>query len=234
MQSETVIVTGSTSGIGLELSRLLVSGGRKVLGIGRRPCPEDFLKNPLYEHLTLDFCSKDWPISLDEFFEAKFCNNDISGFVHCSGSVVLKNIVDSSDSDLTSQVSINLTSVLLILKRVLPLMCDRGGKVVLLGSRGRRFPFANGAAYCASKAGLHAINDCLALEMKNEEKLLGTTIIEFGTVQTGFGGVESDGQQISARGAASRILKLLDTEELEDFDQRVIEIVPSVKRRLDG
>lgn len=232
MQSDIVVVVGSTSGIGLELTRLLVAEGKKVLGLGRSAAPDEFNENSLYVHLSLDFCSKDWPKRLDAFLETKLRKTSISGFVHSSGSIVLKSLIDSSDDDLIDQVSINLTSVMLLLKRVLPLMNDDGGKIVMLGSRGRRFPFANGAAYCASKAGLYAINDCLALEMRNEKKVVGTTIIELGTVQTGFGGVEPDERQISVKGAASAILKILNTREMNDFDQRIIEIVPSVKRFL--
>lgn len=51
--SRRILVTGSSSGVGLELSRQLLERGESVLGVARR-CDGTLARHPNYRHVTLD------------------------------------------------------------------------------------------------------------------------------------------------------------------------------------
>ena len=62
-------------------------------------------------------------------------------------------------------LAINLTAPYLLSTLVLPTMRRRGGSIVNVSSRAGVLPFANEAAYCASKFGLEGFTRAVALEL---------------------------------------------------------------------
>jgi NAD(P)-dependent dehydrogenase (short-subunit alcohol dehydrogenase family) len=134
-----------------------------------------------------------------------------------------------SYEEIANIIQVNLTSSILLVKALLPYLNKIESKIYLLGSRGRRFAFAGGVAYCASKAGLSLVADALSLEFRACGWNIGVSLFEFGTVATGFAAVPTNSKQITTNGAAALIFECFQ-RPLDDFDLRRIEVVPSVAR----
>lgn len=102
------IVAGASSGIGLELARLLIEEGFTVYGISRTPGP---LKgNERYRHFTHDFLSG-LPLP-DITIQAE-------GIAYCPGSIVLKPLSKVSQEDVDKAITLNATSALWFAQRYL-------------------------------------------------------------------------------------------------------------------
>lgn len=227
--TEIVIVTGASSGIGLKLSEKLLDAGHTVLGISRRD-PSKFLRQQTkFRHLRLDLANTNFVHGLDDYLDKLEPNVRFSGFIHCAGTSVISELYKTEDAELIAQTNVNFLSAMLILQRIFQKFSESHARNIFIGSRARRFPFLGGGPYCSSKAALHALNDCLALEMRANGLNVGTTIIEFGTVGTGFAGVEVTEKQIDVGGAADLVFDAFKSS-VSDYDTRVIEVVPSVRR----
>ena len=82
-------------------------------------------------------------------------------------------------------IDTNLTGVFLCVRHALPLMRSRGGGwIVNVSSLASTNPFAEGAVYCASKAGLNAFTESLMQEVR-QDGIRVTTVLP-GSVNTGF------------------------------------------------
>jgi NAD(P)-dependent dehydrogenase (short-subunit alcohol dehydrogenase family) len=67
---------------------------------------------------------------------------------------------------LDSMIRLNLRTAVLVAREGLRHMGDAGGRVVLVGSRTVRYPAAGQAAYTAAKAGVLALVETLAVELR--------------------------------------------------------------------
>jgi 3-oxoacyl-[acyl-carrier protein] reductase len=86
-------------------------------------------------------------------------------------------------------IGTNLTGVFNTCKAAIPQLRARGGGwIVNISSLASTNPFAGGAAYCASKAGLNAFSDALMQELRYDN-IRVTTVLP-GSVATGFNGRE--------------------------------------------
>jgi NAD(P)-dependent dehydrogenase (short-subunit alcohol dehydrogenase family) len=231
--TRSLFLTGGTSGIGLKLASLLISAGYHIVSIGRRLPPIAAGSSGLITQLDADLAEDGYASRLSSWLDAHGERFDFVGFIHCAGRGDTRPILDTTIDSISEQVKVNLLSAILIAKLVLPYLNKIDSRVYFLGSRARRFPFLGGSAYCASKAGLHALSDCLALEARQLGWNIGITIFEFGTVATGFAGVPKGPTQISELGASEFIMESL-RRPLDDFVPRVVEVVPSVKRLLNA
>jgi NAD(P)-dependent dehydrogenase (short-subunit alcohol dehydrogenase family) len=105
----------------------------------------------------------------------------------------------------------NLTGVFNMCRGALPHMRRRGGGfIVNISSLAGKNPFAGGAAYCASKAGLNAFSEALMQEVRYDG--IRVSYVLPGSVATGFsGGKASTGAdwKISVDEVAEVVVQLL-------------------------
>ncbi len=66
--------------------------------------------------------------------------------------------------DWDSAIAVNLRGPFLCIRKLLPLMRDRGGSIINISAGGGKRGMAGRAPYCASKFGLEGLTQCLALE----------------------------------------------------------------------
>ncbi len=100
------IVAGASSGIGLELARLLIGEGYIVYGISRTPGP--LHGEERYRHFTHDFLSED---TLPEI------TGQVAGMAYCPGSIVLKPFGRVSKKDVSDAITLNAVSALWFAQR---------------------------------------------------------------------------------------------------------------------
>ena len=179
--SESVLITGASSGIGAATATQLARNGWRVWGTSRKP-REAAGTDPV-QWLTMDVSDEDSVIRgvaaiLDEAgqLSAVVCNASFGIF----GSVEEVSIADAQ-----AQLDTNLFGVLRVLRAVLPGMrVAKAGRVILVGSLAGRTPIPFQAHYSASKAAVEA----LALALHNEVHSFGihVTLIEPGDINTPF------------------------------------------------
>jgi NADP-dependent 3-hydroxy acid dehydrogenase YdfG len=107
---------------------------------------------------------------------------------------------DSDPLEIQSVVNTNVLSLLKLTRAVLPKMiARRSGLVVNMGSIAGITPYVGGTVYCATKAAVHMITDCLRLD-------LGGTGVRVSTLAPGR--VETEFSQVRFRGDQSLAAKV--------------------------
>ena len=84
-----------------------------------------------------------------------------------------------------------------------------GGFIINISSLAGKNPFASGAAYCASKAGLNAFSEALMQEVRHDN--IRVSYVMPGSVSTGFGrgGGGQDSWKLAPEDVARVVLDLI-------------------------
>ena len=161
---KTAIVTGGTSGIGLEIARTLVQRGAMV-AIGGRRSPTEYadLQDSDFLVSQLDVCQSE---SVEKFVNLV---NDSLGkpdiLVNAAGITVHQEVCGHTDVDWDAVITTNLNGPFKMIRSCLPsMMANHWGRIVNIASTAASTADATHAAYCASKAGLLGLTRAVALE----------------------------------------------------------------------
>jgi NADP-dependent 3-hydroxy acid dehydrogenase YdfG len=186
----TAVVTGASSGIGEATARALAAAGfAVVLGARRVEAIERIaaeLGPPARSHV-LDVTD---PGSVASFCDAVAdCRLLVN---NAGGALGLEAVAEADESKWRSMFETNVLGTLRMTQALLPRLIASGdGMVLNVGSVAGIEPYPGGAGYNAAKAGLHALNDVLRME------LLGQPVrvceIDPGMVQTDFSLVRFEG-----------------------------------------
>jgi NAD(P)-dependent dehydrogenase (short-subunit alcohol dehydrogenase family) len=164
----TVLITGTSSGIGMSTALQLARAGHTVLATMRNPAASPGLaetaarENLPLEVLTLDVCSDE---SVRSCFAAVAGPIEVlvnNAGVECHGSVEelpMRDIVGTMDT--------NYFGAIRCIKAVLPRMREaRSGCIINISSVAARISSSPLGAYAASKFALEAMSEALAGEVK--------------------------------------------------------------------
>lgn len=181
------LVTGATSGIGLETTLLFIRHGWRVIATGRR---EDRLTGLQQEWgdavfpLCFDVRSRsDVQKQLASLPEAW---SDISLLINNAGNAHgLELFQDGNWEDWEAMIDINVKGLLAVTEAVLPKMRKQGrGHIINIGSIAGEQPYAKGSVYCASKSAVTMLSDCLRIDLNTEG--IKVSEIRPGMVETDF------------------------------------------------
>ena len=106
--AQTILLTGSSSGIGLAITRALLERGYRVTGIARDP-QRAAIEHPNFEPLALDLSE---PGEIDERLRKLCKEHDFHGLVHCAGEGLFGSIEQFSAQQIERNIRLNLTSAL--------------------------------------------------------------------------------------------------------------------------
>ena len=173
--SEWILVSGATSGVGLELSKSLIKHGYCVYAIGRDHNKYSstlfkWSKENSFEQsvnwLTFDFSSPDC-ISKIEFKDLP----KLSGFVNCAGVLPISPIKLESFENIVNTININLVSPILLTKELLrSARIEKRGSVIFISSiSGLKVGSKGHSLYSASKAGIAGFVLSLANECSSSQ-----------------------------------------------------------------
>ncbi|MEO5666857.1 MAG: SDR family NAD(P)-dependent oxidoreductase [Bdellovibrionota bacterium] len=179
-----VLVTGASSGIGKATAILLARKGHEVLMVSRRKERLEEIATTsatVVGSLMVDALDVSNPENV-----AAFCTRqaawlqDIDLLVNNAGLALGTDTLDESrEDDVLRVIETNVTGLLALTRRILPFMKARKrGHIINLGSVAATNAYKGGTVYCASKAAVHMITDCLRLD-------LGGTGIRVSTIAPG-------------------------------------------------
>ncbi len=168
VQNKTIVLTGASGGIGQAMAQALAKQGARLILVGRNSTKLENLSQSLDgEHLCVaaDLSSSN---GRNQLFEYCARNGPINVLINNAGISAFEMIENQSDSEISHLMNINLTSPILVTKRLLPLLkrVDDGG-VVYVGSTFGAIGYPGFSTYCASKFGLRGYCEALRRELSD-------------------------------------------------------------------
>ena len=179
--SKNIVITGTSSGIGLELAKFFIKSKHHVLAISRNNSDLRSLNlNGLY--------AVDFDITNYERYDSlnKYLNNfkDVDVLINNAGLLINKPFEDTSLEDFQKVYSTNVFSVAMLTKFLVKRMNDRSNVVNIssVGGVEGTLKFPGLAAYSSSKGALNILTEMLAEEYKNHG--IHFNSLALGSVQT--------------------------------------------------
>ncbi|MFC9515701.1 SDR family oxidoreductase [Nocardiaceae bacterium NPDC056970] len=179
--SRTALVTGASSGIGLEVSRALVARGYRVLGTTRNPdALQQSSRAPGVEYLALDLTDR---ASIEACARAA---GAVDVLVNNAGESQMGPLEELPQGAIDRLFQVNVLGAIQLTQLLLPGMRERGhGRVVMVGSMLASFPLAFRSSYVATKCALKGFATAARRELSPFGVWL--TTVEPGTIATGIG-----------------------------------------------
>lgn len=159
-KGKVAIVTGASSGIGMETARLLALGGATVIVVARREerlaaLVEELTRvSPASTYLAGDISERAFACGLVQTVAERFGRIDI--LINNAGIPMHRMIYKISLDDAETVMRTNFMSCLWTSFEVIPLMLrDGGGTIVNVSSFGSKVPPTHEAVYVASKCAMN-------------------------------------------------------------------------------
>jgi NAD(P)-dependent dehydrogenase (short-subunit alcohol dehydrogenase family) len=165
-----VVVTGGTGALGTGVVDVLLGAGFDVLVTWVVEREEAATRERFGERVRLERLDVTDPDATAAFGTALDAEGGAWGLAHLVGGYRDGEPVGELDpAGWSGQVALNMTSAALMLRALLPGMVARGGgRALAVSSRAALRPFAGSAAYAASKAGLIALVQAAAEDVKHD------------------------------------------------------------------
>jgi 3-oxoacyl-[acyl-carrier protein] reductase len=236
LNGKVAIVTGGSRGIGLAIARALVADGVRVAVTGRSAAHLSTARRSIeaagpgaVETLQADVRNHADVQRAVDATTARFGGLDIA--INNAGVGVFANVASMTPEQWSQVIDTNLTGVFNVCHAALPHMRRGGGGFIInISSLAGNNPFADGAAYCASKAGLNAFSEALMQEVRYDN--IRVSYVLPGSVATAFSsGDEAKGAdwKIAPEEVAEVVLNLL-RHDPRSLPSRV-ELRPSKPRK---
>ncbi|WRF31658.1 SDR family oxidoreductase [Helicobacter pylori] len=162
---KVAIITGASSGIGLECALMLLDQGCKVYALSRHATLCVALNHALCESINIDVSDSN---ALKEVFSnisAKEDHCDV--LINSAGYGVFGSVEDTPIEEVKKQFSVNFFALCEVVQLCLPLLKNKPySKIFNLSSIAGRVSMLFLGHYSASKHALEAYSDALRLELK--------------------------------------------------------------------
>jgi len=151
---KVALVTGGRSGIGLACAQKLSQTGYEIVTAQRSPAADFF-------SIEADFADPETPQKVIQQVIER--HGRVDALINNAGIMLENTVEEMSLADWNRTLNVNLTAPFLLIKHATPHLKGNGaivnvGSIEGLGSNPQH------AAYCASKAGLHALTRAVAVD----------------------------------------------------------------------
>lgn len=183
MESNTVLITGCSSGIGRVSAEQFHDAGWTVYATARNPADIDDLSERGMATLELDVTvADDVERAIESVVDA---HDEIDCLVNNAGYGETAAVEETTVADLHAQFAVNTYGPQRLMREVLPHMREQGdGTIVNVSSVGGRLAQPGLGAYCASKFALEALSDAARVEVADFG--IDVVLVEPGPVDTRF------------------------------------------------
>lgn len=158
MTKPLIVITGASSGIGLETAKSFHAAGYPMLLLGRKTTQLESMnwQNTLIRSLDVS----DFEKYKRAIIEAQECFGPIDGLFNIAGQMLLGDIADQNRDEWQAMLEVNIKGVLNGMQAVLSSMRQRrAGTIINVSSIAGIKPFPNHAAYTATKFAVHGLSD---------------------------------------------------------------------------
>lgn len=176
-----VVITGASSGIGIETAKKFSENGYPTLLISRRKeiMEKLNLKNSI--SVSADVTNLEEIKNAVKIAEEKYGKTDL--LINCAGVMLLGNIDKQSYEEWKNMIDVNVNGILTTTNVILPNMIKRNeGTIINISSIAGRKTFTNHGIYCGSKFAVHAITESIREEVA--DKNVRIIVIAPGVVET--------------------------------------------------
>jgi uncharacterized oxidoreductase len=229
LEEKTVLITGGTSGIGLELANQLLQRNNTVIVTGRDRQKLDATKRTFPKIHAFESDVSD-PAAIKTL-----CDNVLAQFptldMLVNNAGIMRNLNLNEDRDLndvTREIEVNLSGTVRMVQQFLPHLRTRPGALIVNVSSGLAFiPLPISPICCATKAAIHSFSQSLRVQLDGT----GVTVVELappGTETPLFRGefaAEMSGQQ-------GMDVKILVKQAIAGMEAGKLEIRPGLSNVL--
>lgn len=188
------LVTGGSKGIGFAIAEAMASAGGNVAITGRDQMRVNSAVTALLKSAAPGAIVRGIVADVRDRYGVDAAVDDAAAafggldtLINNAGVGVFTDVENMSDDEWRQVIDTNLTGVFFASRAAIPhLKRAGGGWIINIASLAGRNYFANGAAYCASKAGLVAFSESLMLEVRNDN--IRVSCVMPGSVATEFNG----------------------------------------------
>lgn len=188
--NKIVLITGTTSGIGLACARKFAENGDKLILTGRSEQRLSEIRKELTakgtEVLTLAFDVRDREKAKKYLSELPEEWQEIDVLVNNAGLALgLEPEYEGSFDDWETMIDTNIKGLLTMTRFIVPGMVERNrGHIINIGSVAGDAAYAGGNVYCATKAAVKVLTDGLRIDVANTA--IRVTNLKPGLVETNF------------------------------------------------
>ena len=215
LENKVAIVTGSTSGIGLETAKLFLNEGARVVISGRREEIGKNLEKLLGSHckfIRCDVLVEEEISYLINEGQRLFGRVDIV-FNNAGAPDFVRNIEDISYEKVTQSLNLLLTSVIIGTREASRVMKVQGsGSIINTASIAGHWGGCGGSVYSAAKAGVIHFSKVAALELARQSVRINS--ISPGAIVTEIFGV---GRKLQGKDLETSDEYLRKTDAFNDF-----------------
>lgn len=175
---KTILVTGTSKGIGLCIVKHLLNQNCKVIGISRS---QTDVKHQNFVGIQFDLVHGDIAQLIKEIQKS---TTTIDGLVNNAGAIVNKPFADIQYEELLFVYQTNVFAPFRLIQEVLPLFVEDSHllNISSMGGFQGASKFPGLSAYSSSKSAITGLTECLAEEL--EDRNIKVNAIALGAVQT--------------------------------------------------
>lgn len=228
MKRKTAVITGASSGIGMEFARIFAKMGYQLILTARREERLKKLKGELKVPCRIIIADLSQEYECYQLFE-KIENSRVDIFINNAGFGTCGCFAETDLGKEISMIQVNVCAMHILFKKMLCKMEKQGyGRILNIASSAGLFPSGPYmAAYYASKAYVVSLTKAVAEELRAKGSNIYLGALCPGPVDTEFN--NRAGVVFALKGITS---KLCVKEALLGMKKRKVIIVPSAKMKL--
>lgn len=176
-----VVITGASSGIGMDLAKAFSNEGHPVLLLARRQEIMENLNLPNSLSKSVDVTDLNKVEEAIREAEAIYGKTDL--LINCAGVMLLGEVPSQAYDEWERMIDVNVKGILTGTKVVLDDMVKRNeGTIINISSIAGRKTFDNHSVYCGTKFAVHAITESMRKEVAHTN--VRVIVISPGVVET--------------------------------------------------